>query len=69
MLRSIGVEPSASSVASLYKDFCNTFVIDATEEPQELDAVRSHGVVAVATDTIMSDADASERLARVLLDL
>jgi LPPG:FO 2-phospho-L-lactate transferase len=69
MLRSLGVEPSASSVASLYKDFCHTFVIDATEDPSELDAVRSHGGAAVATDTIMTDHDASERLARVLLDL
>jgi LPPG:FO 2-phospho-L-lactate transferase len=69
MLRSIGVDSSASSVASLYKDFCTTFVLDTTEDPSELDAAGSHGLVAVAADTIMSDADASERLARVLLDL
>jgi LPPG:FO 2-phospho-L-lactate transferase len=69
MLRSIGVDPSASAVASLYRDFCNTFVIDATEDAAELDAVKSHGVAAIATDTIMSDPEASERIARVLLGL
>ncbi|MGH2807344.1 MAG: 2-phospho-L-lactate transferase [Actinomycetota bacterium] len=69
MLRSIGVQSSASGVASLYSDFCDTFVIDATEDAHELDAVKAQGVAAVATDTIMRDADASERIARTLLEL
>jgi LPPG:FO 2-phospho-L-lactate transferase len=69
MLRSIGVKVSASGVASLYRDFCNTFVIDASDSDEELAAVEGHGMRAIAADSIMSDTDASERFARVLLEL
>jgi LPPG:FO 2-phospho-L-lactate transferase len=60
------VEVSAVGVAALYEDFCNTFVVDLRDEAQ---IGRIAGTAAVALDTIMSDAHASERLAKEILAL
>jgi hypothetical protein len=59
---------SASGVAALYADFCNVFVGESTDTEQ-LEIVEGLGIQAVALDTIMSDHDASERLATALLNL
>lgn len=66
LLRSTGSEASAAGVAKLYSDFVDLFVVDETDADQ-VEAIRSSGVDAVALDTIMTDAPAAERLARALL--
>lgn len=66
LLRSTGSEASASGVAKLYSDFVDLFVVDETDADQ-VEAIRSSGIEAVALDTIMTDAPAAERLARALL--
>ena len=68
LLRSAGVEVSAAGVAGLYRDFCDVFVFDRVDEHH---AAEIRGVVpeAVALDTIMDNAAASEQLARGILSL
>jgi LPPG:FO 2-phospho-L-lactate transferase len=68
LLRSLGAQASASGVAEMYADFCDTFVVDASDE-EELVKVEAAGMNAISFDTIMSDHDSSERLARFLVDL
>jgi len=66
LLRTIGAEVSASGVAALYQDFVDLFVVDSSD-PEEIDRVEALGIRAAGLDTIMSDHEASERLARALL--
>lgn len=68
LLPAVGAEVSASGVAALYADFCTVFVVDETDTEQ-LEPVEELGVEAVALDTIMTDHDASGRLAARLLNL
>ncbi|MFN2490084.1 MAG: 2-phospho-L-lactate transferase [Actinomycetota bacterium] len=68
LLVSLGGSASAAGVARLYADFCDVFVVDASD-PGELETISALGMRAEAADTIMSDQDASERLARFLLAL
>ena len=66
LMKAIGADVSASGVAALYQDFVDLFVVDATDAG-EIDRVEALGIGAVGLDTIMTDHDASERLARALL--
>lgn len=66
LMRSTGREPSARGVAQLYSDFLDLFVVDAADS-DEVERVRELGIEAIALDTIMTDGDAAERLARQLL--
>jgi LPPG:FO 2-phospho-L-lactate transferase len=68
LLSSLGSEASASGVARLYADFCDSFVVD-TSDPSETEPVAALGVRPVVLDTIMIDHDASESLARALIEL
>ncbi|MFN2595023.1 MAG: 2-phospho-L-lactate transferase [Actinomycetota bacterium] len=68
LLSRLAGEASASQVARLYASFCNTFVLDESD-PDELPKVEGLEIKAVATDTIMKDHIASERLARAVLEL
>jgi LPPG:FO 2-phospho-L-lactate transferase len=68
LLTAVGAEVSASGVAALYADFCNVFAVDATDTEQ-LGPVEELGIEVVALDTIMTDHDASGRLATRLLNL
>lgn len=68
MLESLGHGSSAASVAALYADFCDHFVVDESDAA-EIPAVESHGIACSALDTIMSDGTAAEKLARSLLAL
>jgi LPPG:FO 2-phospho-L-lactate transferase len=61
-------EASASQVARLYASFCDVFVVDSSD-PEEVEKIETLDIEVIATDTIMSDHDASERLARVVLQL
>jgi LPPG:FO 2-phospho-L-lactate transferase len=66
LLRAVGAASSASGVAELYRDFCNVFVVDASDE-DELPKVEATEVTAASLDTIMSDDAAAARLAAELL--
>lgn len=66
LLATLGAEVSAAGVARLYVDICTTFVVDAADE-EDIPLIENEGIRAVAFDTIMSDRDASMRLARDLL--
>jgi len=68
LLRTTGVEASAAGVARLYADFADVFVFDRSDEHHH-DEIERAGVVGVPLDTIMSDAAASEALARGILSL
>ena len=68
LLRSLGGQASASGVAEMYADFCDVFVVNASDE-EELAKVEATGMRAAAIDTIMKDHDSSERLARSLVAL
>ena len=66
ILRSTGHGSSAGSVARMYEDFIDTFVVDAAD-PEEAAKIQATGLDVLVTDTVMRDLDASERLARTLL--
>lgn len=68
MLASLGHDVTAAGVAALYSDFLDAFVVDETDAA-EVASIESSGQRAVALDTVMTDHDASERLAKALLDL
>ncbi|MDP9069405.1 MAG: 2-phospho-L-lactate transferase [Actinomycetota bacterium] len=68
LLPVLGAEVTAAGVATLYRDFCNTFVVDSVDR-QELALVEELGMRAIAVDTIMSDSESSLRLAQDLLAL
>ena len=68
LLASAGVEVSAAGVGGLYQDFCDVFVFDRVDE-HHVDEIRRSVPGAVALDTIMDNAAASEQLARGVLSL
>jgi LPPG:FO 2-phospho-L-lactate transferase len=68
LLRALYGDSSAATVARLYADFCDTFVVDAEDAAQER-AVAEAGPRATRLDTIMGDRAASARLAAQLVAL
>jgi LPPG:FO 2-phospho-L-lactate transferase len=68
MLASLGHESSASSVARLYADFCDHFVVDQ-RDVAGVPAIESLGLACTALDTVMVDGTVAEKLARNLLAL
>jgi LPPG:FO 2-phospho-L-lactate transferase len=68
LLTSLGFRSTASGVADLYRDFCNVFVVDTTDN-SEIEKVEATGMACVAADSIMRDEAASVALATTLLDL
>jgi LPPG:FO 2-phospho-L-lactate transferase len=66
LMRELGHEPSVVGVARLYRDVAGTLVIDEADADLA-GAVEGQGMRCVVAPTIMSDAEASERLARVVL--
>ena len=68
MLAALGSDVSATGVARLYADFVDVFVVDASDAEQ-IDPIDRLGIGASGLDTIMSDHEASERLAHELLGL
>ena len=67
MLEALGHEASPTGVADLYGDLVDVMVIDDADRASA-PHVRRFGMEGVVTDTIMSDAAAKERLARVALN-
>jgi len=52
MMRGLGIEVSALSVARLYSDFLDIMIIDSVDEPL-LEPIRDLGLRAYATNTVM----------------
>jgi LPPG:FO 2-phospho-L-lactate transferase len=68
LMRGLGHEVSARGVAALYRDFADGFVIDERDAAQA-EAVAALGLRTRVVDTIMRDAEASQRLAEAALEL
>jgi LPPG:FO 2-phospho-L-lactate transferase len=66
LLPTLGVEVSAAGVAEHYRDVVGGWVIDRIDAASA-DRVAALGLRVAVTDTIMSDDDAAEALARVAL--
>jgi LPPG:FO 2-phospho-L-lactate transferase len=66
MLRGLGMEVSPLGVARLYRDIAGCFVVDNADR-KYIDPIERLGMRAIATDTIMSTAGRSARLAEVVL--
>jgi len=66
ILTSMGFGSSAASVARMYSDFVDVFVVDSSDARQA-EAMAADGLVPEVLDTMMVDHDASHRLAREIL--
>jgi LPPG:FO 2-phospho-L-lactate transferase len=66
MLRGLGHAPSATSVASLYRDLIDVFVLDVRDRA-EATRIRALGFDVVLADTLMHDVAAATRLASTVL--
>jgi LPPG:FO 2-phospho-L-lactate transferase len=67
LLSGLGIEVSVAGVASLYRDFLDTFVID-TQDANQRTRLEQLGLTVIVTDTIMSDVEKSVALARVTVE-
>jgi LPPG:FO 2-phospho-L-lactate transferase len=63
-----GAEVSASGVASLYSDFCATFIVDR-RDPGEAAKVESLGMRAAVLETVMETPEIAQALAAAVLSL
>jgi LPPG:FO 2-phospho-L-lactate transferase len=68
MMTELNLEPSARTVAKMYGDLVNLFVLDIRDEPLR-EAVEGFGLRVVTADTLMESDDAKERLARNVLEV
>ena len=67
MLASLRLEASAYSVAKLYSDFLDTFVIDVKDSDQA-DRIRQLGIDVKVTNTIMKSLQDKISLAKIVLE-
>jgi LPPG:FO 2-phospho-L-lactate transferase len=66
ILRSMGFGSSAASVARMYSDFVDVFVVDS-RDPLQAEEIAAAGLRAKVLDTMMPDHHASYRLAEEIL--
>jgi len=66
ILTSMGYGSSAASVARMYSDFVDVFVVDSSDA-QQAEALAAEGLATEVLDTMMVDHGASHRLAREIL--
>jgi len=66
LMKGIGIEVSAFSVAKLYSDFLDTFILDKADV-REKDQIENLGIEAVATNTIMKSLKDKIELANTVL--
>jgi LPPG:FO 2-phospho-L-lactate transferase len=66
LLRGLGLEVSAYTVAKLYADFLDTFILDAADSADK-DRIEKLGIEAKVTNTIMRTLDDKIRLAKTVL--
>ena len=52
LMRGLGLEVSAFSVALLYRDFLNTFILDKVDEAEK-ERIENLGITAITADTVM----------------
>jgi LPPG:FO 2-phospho-L-lactate transferase len=67
LLRCLGLEVSAFSVAKLYSDFLDTFIIDNADSGEK-DRIESLGIEVKVANTIMKRLDDKLQLARVVME-
>jgi LPPG:FO 2-phospho-L-lactate transferase len=67
LLRGLGLEVSAYSVAKLYADFLDTFILD-TADSAEKDRIEKLGIEVKVTNTIMRTLEDKIRLAKTVLE-
>ena len=67
LLKGLGLEVSAYSVAKLYADFLDTFILD-TADSAEKDKIEKLGIEVKVTNTIMRTLDDKIRLAKTVLE-
>jgi LPPG:FO 2-phospho-L-lactate transferase len=67
MLRALGLEVSAFSVAQLYADFLDTFIIDNNDAAAK-SSIENLGVKVKVTNTVMKSLEDKVALAKVVLD-
>jgi LPPG:FO 2-phospho-L-lactate transferase len=68
MMSELGCEVSAAGVASLYRDFCATFVIDEADSDQR-STIAALDMKPVVLPTVLHTLGDKERLAREILSL
>jgi LPPG:FO 2-phospho-L-lactate transferase len=66
LMKALGMEVSAYSVASLYRDFLDVFILDQTDK-KEKEKIERLGIKAVTADTIMRTLEDKTRLAQITL--
>jgi LPPG:FO 2-phospho-L-lactate transferase len=66
MLKSLGLEASASSVAELYRDFLDLFVLDSQDAALR-EEIEGKGMRTIVTQTVMSSTEARQKLARAVI--
>jgi LPPG:FO 2-phospho-L-lactate transferase len=66
LMHSLGMEVSAFSVAALYKDFVDLFILDTVDRSLE-QRIKAIGVRTLATNTLMRTPEDKVRLAKVAL--
>ncbi len=67
LLRGLGLEASAYSVAELYSDFLDVFVLDSADA-SEKKRIEKLGLEVKVTDTLMKDLESKIKLAKVVLE-
>jgi len=67
LMTGMGIDVSAVGVARCYRDFLDVMVIDQ-QDAHLLDEIEELGIPAIATDTIMRDAETKAALARTVLE-
>jgi LPPG:FO 2-phospho-L-lactate transferase len=67
LLKGLGLEVSAYSVAKLYADFLDTFILD-TADSAEKDKIEKLGIEVKVTNTIMRTLEDKIRLAKTVLE-
>ena len=68
MLKEIGLEPSAYTIAELYRDFLDIFVIDKADINLK-DKIEEIGIRVYVTNTLMKSVEDRVRIAREVLSL
>jgi LPPG:FO 2-phospho-L-lactate transferase len=66
LMRGLGLEVSAYSVAKLYRDFIDTFVLDASDV-SEKSRIEELGLKVKVTNTLMKNIECKVELARTVL--
>jgi LPPG:FO 2-phospho-L-lactate transferase len=67
LLKGLGLEVSAYSVAKLYADFLDTFILD-TADCADKDRIEKLGIKVKVTNTIMRTLDDKIQLAKTVLE-